>query len=255
MIELDTIYNEDCLKGMKRIPDGSVDCIICDLPYGTTECRWDSVIPFGPLWEQYRRIVKPDAAIVLFGCEPFSSMLRMSNLDWYRYDWVWDKVRPTGQLNSRKQPMRQHELISVFYRRQPTYNPQMHSDRQPARFDKRTSGASKDSNCYGKNSDFKPDITPESLSYPRSVIRLRTVLCNDEEHVHPTQKPVSLISYLIRTYTNEGETVLDNCSGSGTTAVAAWREKRHFICFEKDPVYWEKSVERIRNEMMQQYLF
>ena len=124
MIELDTIYNEDCLEGMKRIPDGSVDCIICDLPYGTTACAWDSVIPFDKLWEQYRRITKPNAAIVLFGQQPFTSALVMSNPDWFKYDWIWRKPKGTGHLNAMKQPLRDVEIISVFYREQCTYNPQ-----------------------------------------------------------------------------------------------------------------------------------
>ena len=253
MIELDTIYNEDCLTGMQRIPDGSVDCIICDLPYGTTACKWDSVIPFEPLWEQYKRVTKPNAAIVLFGSEPFSSYLRLSNLDMYKYDWIWDKVRPVGQLNAKKQPMRQHETISVFYRKQPTYNPQMHPYRQPAKFNKQEKGSVKDSDCYGKQYDFESHIMPDDLSYPRSIITERTVLNNSKDKVaHPTQKPVDLIAYLIRTYSNPGDTILDNTIGSGTTAVAALREKRHFIGFELNRDYYDIALRRIKLEQQQQ---
>jgi site-specific DNA-methyltransferase (adenine-specific) len=151
--------------------------------------------------------------------------------------------------------MRQHEIISVFYQHQPTYNPQMHKDRQPAKFDKKMSGAVKDSDCYGKNYDFESHIMPDSLSFPRSIIKQRTVLCNDKEHVHPTQKPVDLIAYLVRTYTNEGDIVLDNCMGSGTTAIACIREKRHYIGFELNKEYYDKAVERIKAEQSQPTLF
>ena len=240
---LDTIFNEDCLVGMKRIPDNSVDAIICDLPYGTTACKWDSVIPFEPLWEQYKRVTKPNAAIVLFGQEPFSSMLRMSNIAWFRYDWIWDKVTATGMNNAKSQPMREHEVISVFSKVKAIYNPQMEKMEKGRTY-----------KCY-KASDVNPltyydgKIRTTNEKYPKSILRFSNA--DHTNRHHPTQKPVDLIAYLIRTYSNEGEIVLDNCMGSGTTAIAAMREHRHFIGFELNKEYYDKACERIRNEQAQ----
>ena len=263
MIELDTIYNEDCLVGMKRIPDGSVDVIICDLPYGTTACKWDVVIPFDKLWEQYRRICKPSAAVVLFGSEPFSSFLRMSNLEWYRYDWIWHKNSSGGFVLAGKRPMKYHETISVFYSEQPVFHPQFqpYSHSTIARFKDgqkvNTSMVRTGNNIQGISHRYDNEsiIEIKRGKNPESVLFFRSVPNSNGARLHPTQKPVELISYLVRTYTNKGDTVLDNCSGSGTTAVACVREGRHFICFEKDPTYWEKSVARLKREMMQPKLF
>lgn len=238
MIELNKIYNMDCLVGMKHIPDKSVDMILCDLPYGTTQCKWDTVIPFEPLWEQYNRIIKENGAIVLFGSEPFSSTLRLSNLKNYKYDWIWDKVKGTGFLNAKRQPMRNHELISVFYKKQCTYNPQKTTGHKLKK-----SYRSKDlqTDVYG---EMKNDYTYESTErYPRSIQIFSTDTQNSS--LHPTQKPVALMEYLINTYTNEGDLVLDNCIGSGTTAVAAMHTRRSFIGFEKEKEFYNIALKRI----------
>lgn len=254
MIELDTIYNEDCLTGMQRIPDGSVDCIICDLPYGTTACKWDSVIPFEPLWEQYKRVIKPTGAIVLFGAEPFSSMLRMSNIEWFKYDWYWRKPKGTGHLNAKKQPMRDVEIISVFYKQQCTYNPQFSKgepfgNKSGSKHFTSEAGAT----TYGKFASG-PGTRNDNpgIRYPKQCIEFGVV---ERDTEHPTQKPVDLIAYLIRTYSNPGDTILDNTIGSGTTAVAALREKRHFIGFELNRDYYDIALRRIKLEQQQQTLF
>ena len=256
MIELDKIYNEDCLIGMQRIPDVSVDAVICDLPYGTTACKWDIIIPFEPLWEQYHRVCKPNAPIVLFAGEPFTSLLIMSNLSEYRQKLTWLKTRPTNVFNAKKQFMNWTEDICVFYRSLPTFNPQMRTDGQ-------FTGA-KVQHCHHDRSTGTLGQTGEKagyvhegnggLFYPKSVLEYSNVH-HGNDCLHPTQKPVNLVSYLIMTYTNEGDTVLDNCSGSGTTAIACIKENRHFICFEKDETYWKKSVERVKNEQLQLTLF
>ena len=221
------LWQGDCLELMKNISDKSIDAIITDLPYGTTQCKWDSIIPFEPLWEQYNRIIKDNGAIVLFGTEPFSSHLRLSNLKNYKYDWIWDKVKGTGFLNAKKQPMRNHELISVFYKKQCTYNPQKTYEHKMKK-----SYRSKDlqTEVYG---EMKNDYTYESTErYPRSIQVFSTDTQNSS--LHPTQKPVALVEYLIKTYTNEGEVILDSCAGSMTTCVAAINTNRKVICIEND---------------------
>lgn len=254
MIELDTIYNEDCLEGMKRIPDGTIDAVICDLPYGVLNkgnkhAQWDTIIPFEPLWEQYKRVTKPNAAIVLFAQGMFTADLMQSNREWWRYNLIWKKGnRCAGFLNANRQPLRNHEDIVVFYQKQPIFNPQKWKGRPNHTHSVHRSV--KGNRCYGEHNQMPTIIT--EWKFPYSIIDVEN---EHKDFFHPTQKPVDLLRYLVLTYTNEGDTVLDNCSGSGTTAVAAWREKRHFICFEKDPVYWEKSVKRLKNEMMQQRLF
>ena len=250
MIELDTIYNEDCLQGMQRIPDGSVDCIICDLPYGTTACAWDSVIELDKLWEQYNRVIKPHGAIVLFGQEPFSTMLRMSNFDNWKYDWIWDKKSKQGFLNAKKRPLKQHELISVFSNGTPVYYPQMITKGEPrykGRYNKRRGDGD---GCYGK---YGNEGSYNNTYYPSSILEFSNASHTDVEH--PTQKPVDLIAYLIRTYSNPGDVILDNTIGSGTTAVAAIREKRHFIGFELNRDYYDIALRRIKLEQQQQTLF
>ena len=235
MIELDKIYNEDCLIGMRNIPDNYIDCIICDLPYGTTQNTWDSIIPLDELWEQYKRICKPNAAIILFSQQPFTAKLIMSNIDMFRYEWIWEKDNSTGFLNAKQMPLKIHENILLFYKKLPTYNPIMRQGFKPY-FSKRKKPYSSNYNWYNAVSSESED----GSRYPIDIIQFN----KDNSTFHPTQKPVKLIEYLITTYTNEGDIVLDNCSGSGTTAVAAWREKRHFIC-----------LKRLKNEMMQQMLF
>ena len=248
--QIDKIYNEDCLEGMKRIADGAVDCIITDLPYGTTACAWDSVIPFEPLWEQFKRVTKPNAAIVLFGSEPFSSALRMSNIGMYKYDWCWDKInQATGFLNAYKMPMKVHENVSVFYREQPTYNPQMRKGLEPNHCGKNpATGHSKVYNLPTKSNRMN---TTDKL--PISVLRFEKD--HPSKALHPTQKPVDLLRYLILTYSNEGDTILDATIGSGTTAVAALMEKRHFIGFETNKEYFDIAQGRIDEVLRNPTLF
>lgn len=242
------MYNEDCLVGMDKIPDGSVDCVICDLPYGTTACAWDSVIPFEPLWAQYHRVCKPNAAIVLFGSEPFSSMLRMSNPKEYRYDYVWVKTKAGNFALARKNPLKLHETISVFYRDFPTYNlVNLYRLDKPVKSSRANKGANlghcvDGGDYYQMESGFN-----ESVLYYGNP--------SNAGHEHPTQKPVDLIRFLIRIYTNKGDVVLDNTIGSGTTAIACIKEHRHYIGFELEKKYYDIAVDRIELENKQLMLF
>lgn len=229
MIKL--IYG-DCLSLMGDIPDQSVDMILCDLPYGTTQNKWDSVIPFEPLWVQYKRICK--GAIVLTATQPFTSALVLSNSRDFRYEMVWEKSSVTGHLNAHRRPMRTHEDVLVFSDFAPPYYPQ---DLKP--YGKTMKRGNNGTN-FGKS---KTENHQEFTNYPRSIIRI----ANDSKPVHPTQKPVALMEYLIRTYTNEGETVMDNCMGSGTTGVACANSGRNFIGIEKDAKYFEVAKQRIEN--------
>ena len=234
-----TIYNEDCLIGMRSIPAKSIDMILTDLPYGSTQCKWDVVLPFEELWEQFNRIIKDNGAIVLFGTEPFSSHLRISNLKNYKYDWVWDKVRGTGFLNAKRQPMRNHESISVFYKKQCVYNPiktQGHVKKKSYR------ARHLQTDVYG---EMQNDCLYESTErYPRSIQVFSTDTRNSS--LHPTQKPVALCEYLIKTYTNEGDLVFDSCVGSGTTAVACINTGREYLGFENNKEYYEIALKRIK---------
>jgi DNA modification methylase len=231
----------DCLELMREIPDGSVDMILCDLPYGTTQNQWDSVIPFPDLWAEYRRIAKPSAAIVLTSAQPFTSALVMSNPAEFKYQWVWNKSKVTGVLNAKKQPLRNHEDVLVFYRRQPTYNPQGLTAFGKRRDigSKRNGGTSENYGAISKTEDG--NYFQESTGYPRSVLEI----ASEGKTVHPTQKPVALMEYLVRTYTTEGQVVLDNCMGSGTTGVACANTGRKFIGIEKDAAYFEIARHRI----------
>ena len=240
MIELNKIYNEDCLEGMKRIPDKSVDMILCDLPYGTTACKWDTIIPFEPLWEQYERVIKDNGAIVLFGTEPFSSLLRTSNIKRYRYDLIWEKSRFTNFLFVKKQFGKVHENISVFYKKQPTYNPQMEVG-EP--YKRKGTGKPKTKELMINPATDNGKVS-DGLRYPKSILKFPF---HNVGNVHPTQKPSDLFEYLIRTYTNENETILDNCMGSGTTAVACIDTNRNYIGFELDETYFNLANERIAN--------
>jgi len=229
----------DCLELMKEIPAGSVDMVLCDLPYGTTRCRWDVQIPFDKLWEQYNRVVKENGAVVLFAAEPFASLLRLSNIKNYKYDWVWDKVKGTGFLNAKKQPMRNHEHLCVFYRKQCLYNPQKttgHVKKQsyrPAYLQTPVYGTMRNGNSYSSTERYPRSIQIFSTDTQRSAL-------------HPTQKPVALLEYMIRTYTNPGDTVLDNCMGSGSTGVACVNTGRNFIGMELDPKYFGIAQSRIK---------
>ena len=236
------LINGDCLEAMKDIPDKSIDMILCDLPYGTTACKWDTIIPFEPLWEQYNRLIKDNGAIVLFGSEPFSSKLRMSNLKMYRYDWIWQKTKGGGFMTATKQPLKRHETLSVFYKNQPTYNPikyKVNDERIDKRKTFNVSQAKKDSVYTELKTTHKKD---DGTRFPISVIQFNSTSIKGQ---HPTQKPVALLEYLIKTYTNEGETVLDNCMGSGSTGVACKNTNRDFIGIELDEKYFNIAKERI----------
>lgn len=237
------LFFGDCLELMKDIPDGSVDAIITDLPYGTTRNQWDSVIPLDKLWAEYLRITKPNAAIVLFSQQPFTSALVMSNPSMFRYEWIWQKENGTGHLNAKKMPMKEHENVVVFYDKFPTYNPIMKQG-EPYRCK-----SGEPSSNYG--SQHSVETINNGERYPTTIIKYN----RDKDKFHPTQKPVDLLRYLIRTYTNEGETVLDSCCGSGTTAISAIREKRNFICIEKSEEYFNIAKKRIENELNQPTLF
>lgn len=244
-VRLNYIDNCDCLEGMKAIPDGSVDMVLCDLPYGTTACKWDTVIPFEPLWEQYTRVIKDNGAIVLFGAEPFSTELRHSNLKMYKYDWYWRKPRGTGHLNAKKQPLRDVEVISVFYKKQCTYNPQFSAGEpySAAKGGKNARVSDAGVTTYGKfmnGMEFRNDNP--GIRYPKQLQEFGVV---ERGTLHPTQKPVALCEYLIKTYTNPGDVVLDNCMGSGTTAVACIRTGRNYIGFELDEGYHAVAQQRI----------
>lgn len=232
----------DCLERMKEIEAGTVDLILADLPYGTTQCAWDEVIPMAALWEQYLRVAKPEAAIVLTAAQPFTSMLVMSRPDLFRYEWIWEKGNATGFLNAKKQPMRAHESALVFYRKQPTYNPQMTAGHER----KTASRKTVNSECYGKAISLTNYDSTER--YPRSV----QFFSSDKQsgNYHPTQKPVALMEYLIRTYAAPGMTVLDNAMGSGTTGVAALRCGCAFIGIELDPSHFETASARIDEEVI-----
>ena len=236
----------DCLDLMADIPDGSIDMILCDLPYGTTACSWDSIIPFEPLWAHYWRVAKPNAAIVLTASQPFTSALIGSEISNFRYCWYWLKSRPTGFANAKKQPLRRVEEACVFYKAAPDYSPQgLVYSPKTMKNSRSTGGATVqgDSLASKKGSMRTPgrEYVQEFTNYPTQVLEFS----NASGTVHPTQKPVALFEYLIRTYTTEGQTVLDNCSGSGTAAVAAHQTDRRYVCIEQDVDYYLASCERV----------
>ena len=234
----------DCLEVMKSIPDKSIDMILCDLPYGTTACKWDIIIPFKPLWEQYNRIIKDNSAIVLFGSQPFTSALIMSNLKMFKYEWIWEKDAGSNFTTVKYQPMKEHENILVFGKGKTRYFPIM-QERIGSRKGKETTtidSGRKDS-VYGTQ-EGRGILKVGKLRYPRSIQRF-----NRERGLHPTQKPVKLLEYLIKTYTNEGELVLDNCMGSGSTGVACLKTNRKFIGIEQDDKYFEIAYNRINGHI------
>lgn len=243
MMELNKIYNEDCLEGMKRIPDKSIDMILADLPYGTTNCKWDTIIPLEPLWEQYERIIKDNGAVVLTASQPFSSALVMSNPKLFRYEWVWDKKNPTNFAMAKKQPLKYHETILVFAKKQTEYYPIKWRGKPNHK-----QGLLKNdqqSEVYGKIKRTKDNLS--GMKYPRSIIEISKH--SSQGGLHPTQKPVALFEYLIKTYTDEGAIVLDNVMGSGTTAIAAMNTNRNFIGFELDETYFNIANERIEKSL------
>ena len=237
----------DCLELMREIPDGSVDMILCDLPYGTTSCKWDSVIPFEPLWAHYKRVIKRNGAIVLTASQPFTTALISSNMGDFRYCWTWIKSRVTGFANANVQPLRCVEDVVVFYLARPTYNPQDLTRIDAVKRNGRTVGGDTlrgdVAASAGKGSlrTAGAEYIQEFTGYPRQVLNVSSESKTD----HPTQKPVALMEYLIRTYTNEGDMVLDNCMGSGTTGVACVNTNRKFIGIEKDPEYFKIAEQRI----------
>jgi site-specific DNA-methyltransferase (adenine-specific) len=233
----------DCLEGMKLIDDKSIDMILCDLPYGTTKCKWDIVIPFKPLWEQYERVIKDNGAIVLFGQEPFSSLLRCSNLNNYRYDIYWEKERLTNISQVKRRVGKTVETISIFYKKQCTYNPQMVKYEGKIRTNKVKNGK------MGKLTDNQEKRVFEyhdtGWRYPTQVWKFQRDCLTS--NLHPTQKPLALIEELVKTYTNEGDLVLDNCAGSFTTAVACDNTNRNWICIEKEEKYCNIGLTRIND--------
>jgi len=242
LLEINNIYNMDCLEGMKYIDDKSIDMILCDLPYGTTACKWDSVIPFEPLWQQYERIIKDSGAIVLFGSEPFSSNLRMSNLKMFKYDWIWNKKKGGNPLLSKIQPIKTYEIISVFGKGKVNYYPIMvDRDKPKARGRNKGKISETTNNAFTENKVY-------TQYYPKAIIEFSNA--NQRNKLHPTQKPAALFEYLIKTYTNEGELVLDNCIGSGTTAIAAINTNRNYIGFELNKDYYEIAKNRINKHIL-----
>ena len=253
---INKIIQGDCLDVMKDIPDKSIDMILCDLPYGTTACKWDTIIPFEPLWEQYKRIIKNNGAIVLTASQPFTSALVMSNIKMFKYEWIWDKKTTTNAFTAHKMPMKAHENICVFGNKI-NYYPQKESwsSEQIKRMRYKTVVIEHSKYESNKNSRMiiqGRDMKVASGRFPQSVIRINGIakMSKIEEIVHPTQKPVALFEYLIKTYTNEKDLVLDNCAGSGTTGVACQNLSRNFILIEKEKKYCEIARQRLRQEVL-----
>jgi DNA modification methylase len=241
----------DCLDGMKEISDQSIDCIICDLPYGVLNKqseggKWDNIIPLEPLWEQYKRIIKQNGAIILFAQGMFTAKLMLSQPKLWRYNLIWDKVHKTGFLNANRMPLRQHEDICVFYKKMPTYNPQMIKCEPHKRNHTKGNGEQQNMNtCYGNYFQTPTIISDEK--YPTSILTFPKPHVKGKIY-HPTQKPVELVQWLIRTYSNKGDLILDNCMGSGTTAIAAILENRNFIGFEISEKYAEIANKRVEKQ-------
>ncbi|EGI2114780.1 site-specific DNA-methyltransferase [Listeria monocytogenes] len=240
-LELNRIYQRECIEGMRMLPDKSVDMILCDLPYGTTACKWDTIIPFEDLWREYERLIKDNGAIVLTASQPFTSALVMSNPKLFRYEWIWEKDQGRNFQLAKKQPLKITESVLVFYKKFPTYNPQglIKLDKPIVKSNKGKGGNLSHLSSESKRKTYVQEYT----NYPKNLFKF-----NSERGLHPTQKPIDLFAYLIRTYTNEDEIVLDNCMGSGTTAVAAVRTNRNFIGFEREPAYVEIANKRLDNE-------
>lgn len=246
-MKLDVIYNEDCLVGIpKRLPGKSIDMVLCDMPYGTTACKWDTIIPLEPLWKQLKRVIKSNGAIALTASQPFTTILIASNMKMFKYCWVWEKNKKTGFLNAKKQPLRQTEDIAVFYGKQCTYNPQKITGQKPVNFftkhkgDGQTIGKTKIGFSGGGQTD----------RYPSNLLKIKVVNNNNsgKDKFHSSQKPIALIEYLIRTYTNEDEIVLDFAIGSGTTAIACINTNRHYIGFEIIRKYHKIAKARLEAE-------
>ena len=237
-----SLINDDCLIAMQKIPSNSIDFILTDLPYGTTACKWDSIMPLDELWEQYNRICKQNAAMVFTAAQPFTTVLASSNIKNFKYEWIWEKPQGTNPLNSKVMPLKSHENILVFYRKKPTYNPQMWYSTPYSGF---VSDSSKIGEVYGKQQSKHRD-NPEGSRFPKTVLKYK-----QEKGLHPTQKPVGLMEYLIKTYTNEGNTVLDNTMGSGTTGLACLNTNRHFIGIESNKKYYNIAKDRLNKPILE----
>ena len=235
------LLNGDCLQLMKQIPNKSIDMILCDLPYGTTACKWDSVIPFEPLWEQYNRIIKDNGCIALFSSQPFTSSLVMSNPKMYKYEWIWQKTHPKGHLNAKKMPMRAHENIEIFYKKPPVYHPQMTHGHKRKVAKTNYIRESDGNSCYGR--EVRNTSYDSTDRYPLDVQVFGNAV--QSKKLHPTEKPVALLEYLIKTYSNEDDIILDNCMGSGSTGVACVNTGREFIGIELDENYYNIAKNRI----------
>tara|TARA_B000000532_G_C18819367_1_gene385168 strand:- start:32 stop:784 length:753 start_codon:yes stop_codon:yes gene_type:complete len=239
------IYKGDCLELMKEIPDESIDFICCDPPYGTTSIKWDSVLDFNKMWEQYDRIIKPKGVMCLFGSQPFSAQLICSKLEWFRYELVWNKNKCGSPGLAKKRPMKTHENILIFYKNAGgTYNPQMTEGKPFKRKSKNKEGYVGKKNDHGYGLKPRKEFENKGTRYPKSILNISRNF-SAQQQIHPTQKPVPLMEWLIKTYSNEGEVVLDNCMGSGSTGVAAVRLNRKFIGMEYDDQYFEICQERI----------
>lgn len=239
--------NADCFDAFKHLEDNSVDMILCDLPYGTTACKWDAVLPFDKLWAEYKRVIKPNCAIVLTASQPFTTVLAASNVEWLRYEWIWVKNRPTNFAHAKNKPMKKHENVLVFSegttvhesqsKKRMPYYPQGLIDIAPKKVTKKTSELT---DAFFQGRESHGEFVRDKTNYPHSILEFST----DQLGLHPTAKPVALMEYLIATYTNEGDFVLDNCAGSMTTGVAAENLKRKWLCFEKETEYYEAARER-----------
>ena len=244
----------DCLEGMKLIADKSIDMILCDLPYGTTASKWDNVIPFEPLWDQYKRVIKDNGAIILFSSQPFTTDLINSNRSMFRQELIWYKNIKTGSVLAKKRPLKQHENIIVFYKKQPTYNPQMEM-----RTEDELKRLSKNSKCKSNKNNVIGDLNNKIqkrenmlYKYPTTILQFNGVFNRSREKTdHPNQKPTELLEWLVKTYSNEGELILDNCIGSGSTAIACINTNRNYIGFELDTGYFNIATERIENHKQQ----
>jgi len=248
-MQINKTYLGDCLELMKSIKDNSIDMILADLPYGTTKCRWDSPIDLVQLWIQYKRIIKSNGAIVLTAQTPFDKVLGASNLEMLKYEWIWEKTQATGHLNAKKMPMKAHENILVFYKDLPTYNPQKTKGHKPINSYTKYIETQNNTELYGR---MNREISGggDTDRFPRSVIKFASD--KQKSCLHTTQKPLALMEYLIKTYTNEGDVVLDTCAGSGTTGLAAKNLKRNYIMMEKEEKYFEICLQRVNETINQQ---
>jgi site-specific DNA-methyltransferase (adenine-specific) len=237
----------DCLELMKDIPNGSIDMILCDLPYGTTNCKWDIIIPFEPLWVQYKRVIKYNGAIVLTASQPFTSALVMSNPDMFRCEWIWDKMKGSGSMLAKIMPLKSHENILVFSKERTKYYPILEqADKKNIRDREKNFSKPLSNEIYGELSGYT-GTKEDSTRKPKTIISISSQAneLHQGKRLHPTQKPVALFEYLIKTYTNEGDVVLDNCAGSGTTAIACLNTKRQFIVMEKEQKYYDIILKRV----------